>query len=285
MFVLAMAGLGAISAHAEEHESDASRLFSKATAAFRAGHYRTAAESFDRAFELVPKGATAYGAALAWEAAGEHARAADGFARSINFPDMSPRDASDAAGQLALLKRKLATFTVRSPAGATLRVAHVRDVVVPATFHLEPGDHALEARRSPESTTSTLVHATAGSAETLDLVFPQPGGFARFFHASTPKRAVGLGFLGLAVGGASATAVLGIQALSARREYLDSNDTDGDARERAFRYQTWTSVALAGTVVCGAVAAWLLVTSDPSDPTSVSLRVGPTSFQVEKPLW
>src|SRR5262245_47212701 len=90
--LLVALALSATSARADE---DASVHFNRAKTLFGEGQFRRAAEEFESADRIAPHGASKYAAALAWEEAGELARAADLFDAAIATQQLDAKKAAD----------------------------------------------------------------------------------------------------------------------------------------------------------------------------------------------
>ena len=100
---LGAALLGGNVARAEDPKAQAARDFRGGSEAYARHDYRTAARLFDEAYRVVPRGAAAYNAGLAWESAEEPARAADDYRRALEASDLGAAERADATGRLRAL--------------------------------------------------------------------------------------------------------------------------------------------------------------------------------------
>src|SRR5262249_20180619 len=126
-----------------EDRRAAAEMFRVASAAYGRGEYRAAALSFEAAYAQAPLGAAMYDAGLAWEQAGEPARASDDFLRAAAAADLAPAERADAHKRLPRLERSLARIEVVAPAQALVSVGHAERVAVPAVVHVTPGAHTV----------------------------------------------------------------------------------------------------------------------------------------------
>jgi hypothetical protein len=276
---------------------NAAELDKKARAAFDAKDYEGAARTFEEAYKLKPHPATQYNAALAWEKAGELARAADAFESALDSEGLDEGRAGASRDRLAALKRQLGYVFVSKPIGATLSVAHVEKLAIPAKIHLTPGTHEIIVRRPDGSTEKKSVSVRAG--ESLELAFeggglgPGPAPAPDEPPESKPTPVVdepaaggscsqctwGWVAIGAGAVGAGVGAYFGLRTLSARDEFEDSNRTDAEARDRAVSSRTLSNVGFGVAIVGIGVGVVLLLTAPDSKQeaaTRTELRVGPT---------
>jgi hypothetical protein len=281
---------------AEAFGQNAAELDKKARAQFDDKDYEGAARTFEEAYRLKPHPATQYNAALAWEKAGELARAADAFESALESEGLDEGRASASRERLAALKRQLGYVFVSRPIGTTVSVAHVEKLAIPAKIHLTPGKHEVVARRADGSTEKRTISVRAG--ESLDVAFEGESlgpGPAPVPEEPAPKTspvvdeapvegscsqcmwgwvAIGAGAVGAGVG-----TYFGLRTLSARDEFEDSNRTDADARDRAISSRTISNVGFGVAIVGVGVGVVLLLTakdSKESTATKTELRIGPT---------
>lgn len=280
----------------EAFGQNAAELDRKARAAFDAKDYEVAARTFEEAYRLKPHPATQYNAALAWEKAGELARAADAFESALDSEGLDEGRASASRERLAALKRQLGYLFVSKPIGATVSVAHVEKLAIPAKIHLTPGKHEVVARRPDGSTQKKTISVRAG--ESVDVAFEGEGlgpGPAPVPEEPQPKTspvadeptdegscsqctwgwiAIGAGAVGAGVG-----TYFGLRTLAARDEFEDSNRTDADARDRAVSSRTLSNVGFGVAIVGIGVGVTLLLTAESSKESTArrtELSVGPT---------
>jgi hypothetical protein len=282
---------------------DAAELDKKARQAFERKDYEVAARTFEEAYRLKPHPATQYNAALAWEKAGELARAADAFESALDSEGLDEGRATASRERLAALKRQLGYVFVSKPLGATVSVAHADNISIPAKIHLAPGKHELVVRRSDGTSSDQTVLVRAGEAVQVaveggglnpSLVEPLDDGTGGASGTTgAGDRAEGDGSCGqctwgwVAIGGAVVAAgvgtYFGLKTLSERDAFEDSKREDEPARDRALAARTASNVAFGVAIVSGAVGAVLLLTAKRSGTTETAksssrteLRVGPT---------
>jgi len=279
--VALLVGSGALSlsqaARADDERAEARELFRTAEAAFSRGEYRAAALAFEAADAKSPNGGAAYNAGIAWEKAGEMARAADAFARALGSGELADARLEDATKRLGALGAKLGVLTISAPRTATFTVAHVEQAKAPRRVHVAPGAHPVHVRWASGKTETRVVRVLAGSEKQLELVEPGPGdpGAEAAEEPATPPKNVGpsveerdagggpwgwvlvsAGALSLATG----TFLLS-RGLSAREDFEASGRADADAHDRAVSYRTWSTVALLGGGALGGAGVVVLLAS------------------------
>jgi len=233
----------------------AKAIFDEASAAFEAGSFTEAATKFEEADQRSPRGPTAFNAGLAWEAAGEPARAADAYARALRRGDLDPDRYGKAQARLTALREELGVLDIVAPADATVSVAHARGARTPILIHVAPGEH--ELRLSTKETRRVRVAA----GETLRVVFEKARAKAKTPPKLPPKlppkpredsetNLTGPVIGGIALGTAAVlTGVaiyLGVTALSVNDEFEAGGFHDQELHDRAVTLRTWTNVTWAG---------------------------------------
>lgn len=277
------------SSAATEGTAQASKQFDRATKAAARGDYAEAADAFEQAYRLAPHGATLFNAALAWEAAGDRARAADAYAGALDRGGLADSQEKDARKRLRALESRLGRLDITGPAGTLVSVAHAERVPVPVRVHVDRGQH--EVRFWPPGGKGQVRLVTAG-AEPVELRFEPAGDTARKEpeprkpeqEHQLPQRpsasVAAWTAIGAGVALAGATTYLGLEALSARNEFYDSGRTDAHAHDRAESLRTWTNVTLVGAVAATGLGVYLLVrtpeaaTSPSSARASLQLGLG-----------
>jgi hypothetical protein len=154
--------LAPVEAHAQDATEQAARTFRAGADAYAHGDFATAARDFEAAFRLAPRGAAAYNAGLAWEGAGELARAADDYATALGTSDFRPEQRGDATSRLKALEAKLARVVVTGPPDAHVSVDGAPDASLPLGIHLAPGRHALRASFASGRSETRSFEANAG---------------------------------------------------------------------------------------------------------------------------
>jgi tetratricopeptide (TPR) repeat protein len=258
LFGLVVASLLAVAAPCRaqsDYERAAARLFRAGAAAFEQGDYTAAANAFEEANRRMPRGATVYNAALAWEAAGERARAADGYAAALEDESLAHEAADDARKHLTALARSVGVVDIGADAGCTVSVAHVVDARPPKKVHLASGEHVVSCHCGA-SIREQRIAVSAGAATTV--AFP-PLSIPRERPPSTAHRTLGFVSLGGAAALAGAGAFLGASALGARDDFDSSGRTDADARSDAVALRTWANVAFAGAIALAVTGIYLVL--------------------------
>jgi tetratricopeptide (TPR) repeat protein len=279
-------------ARAGSAEADAA--FARGTRAYQHGDNRGAAEAFETAYRLEPHGIAKYSAALAWEAAGEQARAADDYALALASGQLDAKQKKDAQERLRKLEQSLGRIEVRGPRGTTIEIEHIDGAPVPLTTYLSPGEHTLEARFPDGSTRQTSVKVSAGQNVQTELE-PAPHeepsaptsragapvrGEERPVEPSNSQKTVGYVMVGGAAAASLAAVYLGARALSARDEFNDSGFRDADAHDRAASLRTATNVSWGVAGVLAITGGVLLITAPKKAESAarrIGVRVGPLS--------
>jgi len=294
---LCLATAASGSARADESTEQAARLFRAGTESYAHHAFREAARQFESAYRIAPRGAAIYDAGLAWEQAGEAARAADDFATAIGNGDTSSQQRSDATARLKALEARLARLVVTGPADAHVTVDDGSESSLPLGVHLAPGTHALFVTYAGGRTESQDVDARAGAEVVVRLTTPGNAASAQEpasrSSGETPPRATNdggastrrtLAWISLAgVGVASAFAVyFYVQGDNALNEYKRDNDSRQDLHDEAVTDRTVTQVLAAFASALAVTSGILFFTSSSGSPSATSLRVGPTgaSFRV-----
>lgn len=257
-------------------EGGAAKIFSEAQLAFEHGDLRRAAQGFDEANRLSPHGKTTLNAALAWEAAGEIAIAADRYSATLASGQLAPERTTETQNKLELLEKRLCLLSVEGPSALLVSVAHVRAAPLPLRLHVSPGPQTLELSGGP-GVERREITVLAGTRVTLDLTRPAPSPAAAVLplvappplaeEASGPWLALGISGLGAGVALGAVTAVLGGLTMGALGDYRDGGYTDVALYDRATGLRTSTNVVLGaaiGVTVVGAVM--LMVHANAEEP-------------------
>jgi len=284
-FLLALLAL-ARPAAADDDSDTAAQLFRSASAAFERKEYRAAAIGFEEAHRRRPHAATMANAALAWEAAGEPARAADAFAISLAEPGLSSVQAAEERGKLDALEKQLGNVVVSGPAGATVTLLHVQRGALPRSIHVPPGQHDVAIEYADGAHATRTVRVAAGERQAVHVdapppVAPPPPVVSA--HPSTPPTRPdvsdgsvmrGAGWVGIGAGAVAfgVGVFLGVRALDARDGWEASKRTDLELYDRADSLRTWTNVVWIGAAVLGATGVVLLVAAPRRAPAKPSAR-------------
>lgn len=283
------------SARADGSTDQAAHLFRAGTDSYAHGEFTQAARQFESAYRIAPRGAAIYDAGLAWEQAGEIARAADDFASAIGNPDTSSQQRSDATSRLKALEARVARLVVTGPADAHATVDDGSAAGLPLGVHLMPGSHTLLVAYADGRTESRDVDARAGAEVVVRLTEPaeaatqeQPTEAPPPKEAPAPAPAPDEGastrrmLAWVSVSTAGLASVLAIvfyvQGENALNKF-ESDRTDPNLHDQAVTDRTVTQVlaGVAGALVATSVVLYLTsLGSSSSSSTSTSLRVGPT---------
>ena len=306
------AALASGGAGAEDAKSQAARIFQTGSEAYQRKDFRTAGRAFDDAYKIAPRGAAAYNGGLAWEGAGERARAADDYTLALEATDLGAAERADATGRLRALEQTLAHLEFAAPRGSRLILDEVELAGSSASVHVAPGKHALRvdypdghgesrtllARAGTEQSVRlgnapeeeapgpATADATSGSAAHDDAPPPPPQHDTATSTSASPDRTTAWIVLGGAVLASGIAFVVFEEGLAARNGFVDSGDMDSSLRDRAtaLRTATWLSWGVAGALAATGVV--LYFTASPPSPSraaagaSVSLDGHGATFRV-----
>ncbi|HTQ43834.1 MAG TPA: hypothetical protein VMI75_13825 [Polyangiaceae bacterium] len=284
---LCLATAASGSARADESTEQAARLFRAGTESYAHHAFREAARQFESAYRIAPRGAAIYDAGLAWEQAGETARAADDFATAIGNGDTSSQQRSDATARLKALEARLARLVVTGPADAHVTVDDGAESSLPLGVHLAPGTHALFVTYAGGRTESRDIDARAGaevvvrlagvgSGQDPEVPAPRETPPPRSEESGTSTRRT-IAWISLV--GAGVTALTGVyfyaQGDNALNRFEDGGSIDKGLHDQAITDRTVTQVLAGVTGALVATSVVLFLTSSGS-PSPTSLRLGPT---------
>ncbi len=253
----------------------ARQRFREAQEAYRDRRYSAAASLFEAADRLAPHPSTRFNAAAAWDEAGEAARAASGYEAALASATLDEGKRKVAEERLSSLKLELGKILVQRPLGAFVTVDHVQRAPVPTTFYLLPGSYQLQVDYRGATSSSPLdvlagrdhdvklddaepeAAAPAAPPEaTRPLPLPPPAADTAISQKTWGWVSVGAG---VALGGAAI--VLGLQALAARDRFVESANTDPDARSEAASLRLATNVLWGGATAAGVTGLVLVLTA------------------------
>jgi hypothetical protein len=258
------------------YADSAAELDKKARAAFDSGDFTKAARAFEQAYRVKPHPATKYNAGFAWDRAGELARAADAYEAALNAEGLDDGRANAARERLAALKPQLGYLFVQKPIGATVSVAHVDKLPIPAKLHLTPGKHELVVHQAGGGTTTQAIELRAGEVQRIAVeeedalgsapvvpTEPEPGEPAGPAPAEGAQPGCSSCTWGwVALGGAAVAAgvgtYFGLRTLSARDEF-DKDRSNADKRDEAVTSRTFSNVAFGVAIVAGVTGVVLLL--------------------------
>jgi hypothetical protein len=273
----------------EDLTARAAQHFAEAKKAYARGEAAIAATLFEQAAHEVPHAAAFFNAALAWEEAGDRARAADDYDLALDLEQLSPQQEKDARLRLATLAKLLGTLILTEPRGATVQVGHLDKASVPLTVHLAPGNHTVVVTGDQGERSERTISLRAGEVQTLALEPPlidlpplatRAPSSLPVAPLSTP-RILAWASLGTAAA-ASGTAIgLGIAALNARAAYEQSGSTSTADYNRASSLRTWTNVSWGIAGVLGGAGLALMFIQPKIPQSTVRVAAGPTSVGFE----
>jgi hypothetical protein len=287
-------------AHAEDPKTRASQLFHEASGAYEHGQFAAAARAFEESDRLVPRAAALYNAAIAWEAAGDPARAAEAYERALGRTDLPHDQAAGARQELAMLSRKLGALEVIVPSDAHVAVGSIEGPGPHFHLYVEPGHHDIRVTWRDGATEVRTIEVVTGGSQVVRFeeraTSPrEPGPVAKEALPPAPARApleasphsngartAGWVILGGSAAFAGAAIVFGIKTLDARNALIASNDTSRSAHDEAVRDRLLTNIAWAGAIGSAVVAGILFVVSKSkghdSLRTPVAVGTGPGSL-------
>jgi hypothetical protein len=253
----------------------ARQRFREAQEAYRERRYSAAASLFEAADRLAPHPSTRFNAAAAWDEAGEAARAATGYEAALASATLDEGKRKVAEERLSSLKLELGKILVQRPLGAFVTVDHVQRAPVPTTFYLVPGTYQLQVDYQGETSASPL-DVLAGREHDVKQNYaePEPTAPAAPPEATKPlplppapadtaisQKTWGWVSVGAGVALGGAAVVLGLRALAARDRFVESNNTDPDARDDAASLRLATNVLWGGATAAGVTGLVLVLTA------------------------
>ena len=246
--------------------------------AYARREFTVAARGFEAAHGLAPHASLELNAGLAWEQAGDPARAADAYATALDAGTLDAGEAKMATSRREKLERALGTLTISGPAGASAHVDQERSLPLPLRAHVLPGRHLVQL--AVDGAPSPAVTVTVNAGELRALTFgPAPpvapvtapavatGARDPALHSAPVEptssgmsgpRIAGWSLLGLGACAAGAAIGLGVATLSAKSDYVDQHPSDVSRYDHVVTLRTATDVtwAIAGA---SAVAGLVLV--------------------------
>jgi len=289
-FILAIVTLAAGEAHASD-DAVAAEFFRAARAAYDRADYRAAALAFEEAYARSPKAAVLANAGLAWEAAGENARAADDLERALAGAELAAESRKKASDHLAALERKLGVVSVVAPEGERISAAHAVDRTIPARVHVAPGTLDVTLRRSDGKTLTERVTVQAGEVRRVafepvpekphDASPPAPpappDAAPKPAEAPPPRTQRTLGWVSIGAGVvfAGLATYFGLAGVSANSDFDGSGRTDAKLRDRAITDRTLANVSWIGAALFGIAGVTLLVTLPDGTRAAPQARVLP----------
>jgi tetratricopeptide (TPR) repeat protein len=265
---------------------DAAVSFDRGLSLYKKGKYEQAAAAFMRAYKSVPHADSLYNAGLAFELAGDKATAATAYVIAL-AKELGREAREDATRRLERLSAELGRIEISAPDDAKISVPPFSLPGSDAVFYLEPGRHRVLVTLEDGTPLSRPVDSVAGDTSVVLVEASQAGDpEASPDEPTTSKqsRADGSGSsdlktlgwvsIGVAAVAAGAAVLLGLETLSAKRDYDESGHRNADDFERAERLMVWTNVAWVTAAITGVAGGVLLYTShDEKSGTSAGIQL------------
>lgn len=222
-------------ATARADSTEAEQLFRAARAAFERREFRAAASAFEEAYRHSQHAAVLYNAGVAWQAAGDEARAADAFARSIAKGDLDADAGRDAERRLADLSARVGRIDLKGVPALTVSVAHVRDAHPPLTVYVAPGRYDIVSTAQDAPAQTRRVEVSAGATAAVEL--PSPPAKPRTppppkTEPSTVRWVVSGSLVGVSIAAVTTGAILGVSATRSLDDYAATGYTDVALRDK-----------------------------------------------------
>ena len=159
-------------ADAASDKAAAAASFQVGAAAYAKADFRAAAAAFENAYRIAPRGAAIYNAGLAWEGAGDAARAADAYSAALARSDLAEGQAKDARFRLEKLQHTLGRLQVNVPADATVSIERIGTMRGSGTAHVTPGDRDVRVVYADGRSETRRVYVFAGGQSKLEFTGP-----------------------------------------------------------------------------------------------------------------
>ncbi len=226
--------------------------FQAGTKAYRNKDYLVAARAFEVAHRLAPHPFAVYNAGIAWDDGGRPGRAADDLVEALAMGELEPKMTEDAQSRLERLRKAVGVVSVEAPPGAKLDLGHITGGSASRAVHLPPGTYSVRVTYANGQMDEREVTVEVGKTEALTFELQETKPAEPAPVRVTPPDDVEADPMGLYIGGgislglgvlAGAAAIgLGVTALSARDTFVESGNTDADARDEAATLRTVTNV-------------------------------------------
>lgn len=247
-------------AETEEDRKEAGKLFVEGQRAFTTGDFRHSAESFEAAYQKVPKLPALWNAARAWHRAGEPVKAANLYA---SYLDKAPPKAPDRASAIKSMKElesKLGRLEVHAEGfdSVTVDAAPLDGT----RLYVTPGSHLVEGKKGTKTAKETP-NAQAGTTTSVVLAVPdEPAPPPPVVEQKPEPKSHGLSPAFVAVGGVltgiSAGLVIwsGLETIGQRSTFdkFPTQKNLDDGRSMETRTNVLIGVTLGLAVATGVVA-------------------------------
>ncbi len=290
--ILASASIWSPTLRADSDADRAAAHFDAGLKLYQQARMRDAAVEFLRAYRLAPHEDALFNAGLALEGSGDSAAAATAYAWALGG-NLRAEVRPDAQMRFARISSGLGRVRVEAPEGATAEHSVMRTKSLPAVFFVLPGSALITVTLADGRILSRRARVQAGgevkvrfgrpaAVRPATLEGPEPSTPAEPERAASepfPWRTAGFVGLGAGVGLGVGAFVLRQATLGARDDFVDSGNTDADARDRAISLNTWTNVALVSSLVVGAAGAGVILFA-PEPTADVGVGLGPDGARV-----
>ncbi len=243
--------------------------------AFSHQHFGKAARLFARADRLVPRGATAFNAAVALQKHGDLVAAAETYATALTRKDL-PSDLRQLSQErLSVLKAQLTELVIDHPDAISVSIGSIADRPVSEKIVLEPGRYTATITMRDGRHVERKLQARAGTTMVLDLSPAPPVPVAPTEKATTdPTLVAGFIALGMATVGAGLAIGLGVATLDEIESFREGGSIAPEGRARAIRLRDAANVSWLITGLAGLTSASLLIVSLATQDESVSVSAG-----------
>lgn len=290
-FALVLAGMSiAIPAIAqtEDDTKEAGKLFVEGQRAFTTGDYRHSAESFEAAYQKVPKLPALWNAARAWHRAGEPVKAANLYAAYLDKAPAKAPDRASATKSMKELEAKLGRLEVHAAGFDSVTVDGA--ALAGSRLYVSPGAHLVEGHKGPKVARDTP-NAQSGTTTSVVLVVPEDPPPAPVVVQPEPKperkgiSPVFVGVGGVLTGlGAGLVVWSGLETIGQRSTFdkFQTQSNLDDGRSMQTRTNVLVGITLGLAVVTGVTAIFTDWSGKKKEsPQTTRLLLGPTCVGLE----
>jgi tetratricopeptide (TPR) repeat protein len=251
---------------------EARRFFQNAERALNEGRNREAALAFEASAKLEPNANAFYAAGQAWELAGDAARAADAYERSLDAAGLHEARAARAKERLAALQPELAELMIDGAPDTRVQLDDHMELAVPARLHAVSGEHTLLILKPDNAVDRRTLRLERGVIAQLNVDKPgaaKPRVIALSLPRLHPVRAepetlrrgpwlaVGCAAAGLGVGALGGAVALAIAADDAADTY--GQTPSAATSEHVQHLETSRNIVLATGAVLASLGAGILI--------------------------
>jgi hypothetical protein len=279
----------------------AGQAFTEGQRAYKHGDFRHAAESFERAYSLLPKLPALWNAARAWQEGGEATRAANLYAKYLSLAPPSAPDRDHAIKSLNQLNEKLSRVEIHASdfkdvqldGAAVEGIDDAPDHTL--VVYVNPGAHVVDGAKNGEHSLQKQTVA-AGAIVSVVLTIeptekkdsPPPPIVVETHTKGLPPWVLLIGG-GLTVVSLGVTIWSGLDTQSQKSTFTQTPTQQNldDGRSKETRTNVLIGVTAGFAVITGVTAIfvdWKSLSSSkekPPPPQQVRLGVGPGSMMIE----